>query len=267
VRATWNATRHASRGLFAALADLGAARLSPPTDPGDAAGRLSAAVRAICEAHDIVLRVDGELPRAPSLVVANHVSYLDPIAILSAIPAMPLAKAEVATWPVIGPIGRALGVAFVDRDDPGSRARVLRRIHDVLAAGTSVVNFPEGTTTDGARVLPFLRGSFGIAARLDAPVVPLAIRYRDPSMAWTDGATFLPHYVRMARAARTEVDLVIAPPMWARAGEPPELLAARARAVIARILDRMGVIDARARLRVPPPRPDAGVPPAGRRVA
>jgi 1-acyl-sn-glycerol-3-phosphate acyltransferase len=257
---TWHLSRHLGKGLFAALAELGVARMTPPRDPEDAAARLSAALRAVGDAHDLVVRVSGELPREPSLLVANHVSYLDPLAILSVIPAVPLAKADVAAWPVVGGIARALGVNFVDRHRPWSRIRALRRVHATLAAGTSVLTFPEGTTTDGTRVLPFQRGCFGIAARLDRPIVPIAIRYDDRRLAWTGQADFLPHYLATARRDRCDVHLVVAPTIYPRAGEAPERLAARARAAIARTLERIGVLHARARLRVPAPRPDPVLP-------
>jgi 1-acyl-sn-glycerol-3-phosphate acyltransferase len=261
---TWHLSRHLGKGLYAALAELGVARMSAPRDPEDAAARLSAALRAVGDAHDLRVRVTGELPREPSLLVANHVSYLDPLAILSVVPAMPIAKHEVAAWPVVGGVARALGVAFVDRHRPWSRVRALRRVHAALVANASVLSFPEGTTTDGTRVLPFQRGCFGIAARLDRPVVPIAIRYDDRDLAWTGNAAFLPHYLATVKRERCDVHLVIAPAIYARAGEAPERLAARARNVILRHLEHLGALHARARLRVPASRPDSVLPPADR---
>lgn len=230
------AARHAGRGLFNALAELGCARLSPPDDPGAAARRLSAALETIARAHVLVVTVKGAIPRHPALVVANHVSYLDPLAILPKFAAAPLAKGEVMSWPVIGPIGAALGVTFVQRDDPASRIRALRRIHHLLASGVSVLNFPEGTTTRGTEVLPFWRGTFGIARRLGVPVVPVAIRYRDPALAWCDGATFMPHYLGVAARPHVEVQLSFLPALSARTGECAEDMAQRARDRIARAL-------------------------------
>ena len=253
----FRATHRAGRGLFNALAELGAARSAPPRDTRDAAHRLAGALGAIARAHDIAVRVRGDVPRGTALVVANHVSYLDPLAILPVCPAIPVAKGEVAGWPIIGPIGAALGVAFVRRADPMARARTLRRVHALLAAGVPVLNFPEGTTSQGDRVRPFLRGSFGIAQRLGVPVVPVAIRYRDVALAWTDDAAFLPHYARTTAHPRIAIDLVFGAAMPPRAGELAEDMAARARNVIARTLR---ITDATARVRVPASRPDAVLP-------
>jgi len=254
-----NLARHAGRGLFNALAELGAVRMAPPRDSHARAHRLAGALGAIGRAHDLKVSVRGEVPRGTALIVSNHISYLDPIAILPVCPAIPIAKGEVAGWPIIGPISHALGVNFVARADPMARATTLRRVHDLLAAGTSVLNFPEGTTTRGDRIAPFWRGTFGIAQRLDVPVVPLAIRYDDPALAWCDDATFLPHYVRTCRQRELHVELVFGPAMLPRAGEAPEAMAARARAMIAKLTR---LIDATTSTRLSPPRPDSVLPAA-----
>ncbi len=214
-----NVARHTGRGLFQALAELGAVRMTPPRDSRAAAHRLAGALGAVARAHDLVVTVRGEIAHGPALVVSNHVSYLDPIALLPVCPAIPIAKGEVAGWPIVGPVGKAFGIIFLARRDPMARVRTLRRIHDLLAAGTPVYNFPEGTTTRGDRVLPFWRGGFGIAQRLGVPVVPVAIRYRDPALAWCDGATFVPHYLRTAARPCTEVTLAFGAPLHARTGE------------------------------------------------
>jgi 1-acyl-sn-glycerol-3-phosphate acyltransferase len=253
-----NTLRHGTAGLFHALAELGSARMTPPRDRLSAAHRLAGALGTIARAHDIVVTRRGEVPRTRALIVANHVSYLDPLAVLPVCPAVPLAKSDVEGWPIIGPIAHRLGVLFVKRDTPGGRIRALRRIHDLLESGISVLNFPEGTTTAGDRIAPFWRGTFGIAQRLGVPVVPVAIRYADPSVAWYGGATFLPHYARLLAMKRVEIDLELAPAMEPRTGEAPEAMAARCRHTIARILERTS--HAGIRTDVSPSRPDPVLP-------
>jgi 1-acyl-sn-glycerol-3-phosphate acyltransferase len=156
-------------------------------------------------------------------------------------------------WPIVGSIGDALGVTFVTRRDPMARVRALRHSHDLLASGVSVLNFAEGTTTRGDRVLPFWRGTFGIAKRLGVPVVPVAIRYRDPARAWCDAETFLPHYLRTAGQRRIEVSLMFGPAMAPRTGEAPEDMAARARNTIVNTLNRMRWNDAGSSSQLPSP--------------
>lgn len=254
--------RQVAAGLFNALAELGAVRMTPPRDPRAAAHRLAGALGAVGRAHDLQIAVRGQIPRGTALIVSNHVSYLDPLAILPVCPALPVAKGEVMSWPIVGPIGGALGTVFVRRDDPMARARALRRIHDLLAQGVPVLNFAEGTTTKGDAVAPFWRGAFGIAQRLGVPVVPVALRYRDPQMAWCDGATFFPHYLRTAGQRRIEVAVVFGSAMHVRTGEAPEVLAARARGVISQLLDLTRWTDAGLRAQLPSPRPDALLSPS-----
>lgn len=258
----FRATHHAGRGLFHALAELGSARTARPKDALEAAHRLAGALGTVARAHQLVVTTRGEIPRGKALIVANHVSYLDPIAILPQCPATPVAKAEVVDWPIVGAVASTLGVVFVARRDRFARARALRRIHDLLAAGVPVLNFPEGTTTGGEHVRPFWRGSFGIAQRLAIPVVPVAVRYRDPGMAWCGGAAFLPHYLRVASRQRIEVTLSFCAPIPTRTGELPEDMAARARHAIVRALDEMRTVDAGLRSELSPSRSDAVLPPA-----
>jgi 1-acyl-sn-glycerol-3-phosphate acyltransferase len=228
--------RRCSQALFETLAELGAARGAPPRDAREAAHRLAGVLGAVARSHAFSVAVRGEIPRGAALVVANHVSYLDPLAILPTCPAIPVSKGEVIGWPIVGDVGRAFGVVFVRRADPYARARALRRVHTLLSAGVPVLNFPEGTTSPGMTVLPFWRGTFGVAQRVGVPVVPLAIRYSDASLAWCDDATFLPHYLRMATRTRVEVELTFGAPMHPRVHEPPEDMAARARNAIVRML-------------------------------
>lgn len=226
-----------ARAAVASLAALGEARISTRRTPVSSARELSALAREVCAIHAIAVDVAGMAPERPCVYVANHLSYLDPLVILSQLAAAPIAKAEVADWPVIGPAGRALGVHFVDRRSVMARATVLRGALRSLRAGVSVLNFPEGTTTDGGRLLSFHRGIFGAAMIAGVPVVPLAIAYDDHALAWTGNATFLPHYWRLSRRRVARARLVVRAPMWPRTCEDPTDFAARVRATIAMSLD------------------------------
>lgn len=189
--------------------------------------------RAVTETFDVDLRVRGEIPFGPALFVANHLSYLDPILLGALVPAIPLAKREIASWPIVGARLSELGVIFVDRDDPVRRAVALRKVRRVLERRVSVLNFPEGTTTRGDRVLPFREGSFGIAASLGTPIVPVRIDYPDRDLCWVDDETFVPHFVSFARRPKASASITFLPPLSIAAGEPAHAIAARARADLA----------------------------------
>jgi lyso-ornithine lipid O-acyltransferase len=138
------------------------------------------------------------VPVGPVVLASNHLSWLDPLVVASVVPCAPVSKADVSRWPVVGTLARDLGVVFVRRGDPSSGARALQAAAGALAHGVPILNFPEGTTSAGGGVLPFRHGSFGLALRAGVPVVPVALAYDPPSLAWVGDATFLPHYLAVA---------------------------------------------------------------------
>lgn len=184
--------------------------------------------------HGLRTIVRGVVPRAPCVLVANHINYFDPLVIASQLPLTAVAKREVAAWPLVGEFCKRLGVLFVDRDDAQSGARVLRSALRALEQGVSVLVFPEGTTTRGDRVLPFKRGIFGAALRASLPVVPVALRYEREDAAWVGNDTFLPHYVRTMAQPCTRVSVEFLPALSLARDPTPEALAEGARRAIAR---------------------------------
>ena len=241
--------------LRIALEAVGTSRLARDQSAPARAGRLQAACAEIAQTHGLRLNVRGRLPFGPAVIVANHASYLDIIAIATLAPCAPIAKAEVASWPVIGGATRGLGAIFVERASMWSRAKALRTALATLRTGTSVLTFPEGTTTDGTRLLPFARGMFGIARIANVPVVPIAIRC-DADVAWHGGAPFLPHYWRTCRRD-PEITLDIGRPLDASQFASADEVAVIARHRIAHALrGHEEIVHAAARSRVPAPRPD-----------
>lgn len=236
------ATRAARRvtSLGATVGDLLLRDAQPPAGGSPAARvRASAAVlqrtmQDLCETHGVFVDAVGlsRLPLGPAVFVANHLGYLDPIIIGAHVRVSPIAKAEIADWPVVGARAAALGVNFVRRGNPHSGAVALRRAARALGAGVSVLNFPEGTTTRGETVLPFSRGIFGVARLLGVPVVPLRLDFRDRDVAWVGDATFLPHYLRTASRSVVRARLAVGHPIPATAERDASTLARLARFVI-----------------------------------
>ncbi|MDB5408813.1 MAG: 1-acyl-sn-glycerol-3-phosphate acyltransferase [Rhodospirillales bacterium] len=118
--------------------------------------------------------------RHPALFVVNHTSYLDITILGGLLKTSFIAKAEVARWPLFGTLARLQRTVFVDRRAPKAKvqgSQIARR----LAAGDDLVLFPEGTSSDGMRVLPFKSALFGVAEMNsgDRPIVlqPVSIAY------------------------------------------------------------------------------------------
>lgn len=98
--------------------------------------------------------IAGEIPRN-GLLVSNHLSYLDILAICSAAPSVFVSKADVKRWPVFGLLATLGGTVFIERERRTHVGEVNREIESALADGVLVVVFPEGTSSDGQTVLPF----------------------------------------------------------------------------------------------------------------
>jgi 1-acyl-sn-glycerol-3-phosphate acyltransferase len=169
--------------------------------------------RAVLDRHGIEVELDGLPPAGPVLLACNHVSWLDPIVVAAFAPCAPISKLDVRAWPVVGALAGRLGVIFHDRGSSRSGLKVLREAEQALHNQVALLNFPEGTTSDGAGVLRFKKGLFGLALRLGIPVVPVSVKYLPADLAWTGDATFLPHYLRLAARGRSSVRLRFGDPV------------------------------------------------------
>lgn len=119
-----------------------------------------------------------ELPRGPVIVAANHCSNLDPVLVGVAFPRKLryLAKAELFSLPILGPIVKALGAVPVDREDSLRRAAVLKRFMEFLQDGQSVLLFPEGRRSRDGRLQPLEGGVAYLAIKCRAPIVPAYVK-------------------------------------------------------------------------------------------
>ncbi|GAA3243713.1 lysophospholipid acyltransferase family protein [Pseudonocardia petroleophila] len=112
------------------------------------------------------------------LVVANHLSWIDVLALFATAPVRLQAKCEVRDWPVIGPLAARTGALFVDRAGLRDLPRTVSGTADALRAGAVVGVFPEGTTWCGAAGGTFRRAAFQAAIDAGAPVRPVALVLR-----------------------------------------------------------------------------------------
>ncbi len=134
--------------------------------------------RAVLRILGVRLKVLGEpLLQGPALIAANHAGWLD-IVILSAVaPVSFIAKREVNGWPFFGSLARLQRTVFIDRERRHTTGSGRDEIQERLKAGDILVLFAEGTSSDGARVLPFKSAFFGAAELPEVSVQPVTIAY------------------------------------------------------------------------------------------
>lgn len=163
--------------------------------------------RTLLETVGVDVIVTGTPPSFPCIITANHRSYIDPILMLRDVDAFPVAKAEIANWPVIGKGAAMAGILYLRREDARSRAGTLVQIQDVIEQGNQVIIFPEGTTSALPGTLPFKPGVFRLAAKTGIPVVPVAICFHDPLDYWVGEEGFLSHAGRRFREKKIHITL------------------------------------------------------------
>jgi 1-acyl-sn-glycerol-3-phosphate acyltransferase len=147
------------------------------------------------------------------LIVANHRSTADILLLLRAFGGQMVSRADVAHWPLVGRGARAVGTVFVDRSDAVSGANAVRTIRTLLARGSKVIIFPEGTTFVGDEVRPFHAGAFVAAMRSGADIVPVGLAYQTGSGAAFVNESFGAHLARMAAAEPSRVAMCVGEPI------------------------------------------------------
>jgi len=154
-----------------------------------AAGLQRAWARAMLGLLGVRVTLDGALPSRTCLVVANHLSYLDILVLARCFPVRFVAKSEIAGWPVLGGMARAVGTIFVVQARRRDVLRVDREMAETLAAGVAVVLFPEGQSTRGVGVERFRSSLLESAARGAIPCLAVALHYDTPQDPWAPAGT------------------------------------------------------------------------------
>ncbi|WP_419895868.1 lysophospholipid acyltransferase family protein [Roseomonas sp. USHLN139] len=192
--------------------------------PGEGKRRFARLYHAVlCRLIGLRVQVVGQRSTArPVMYLANHSSWLDVLVLGGTLDAVFVAKAEVGTWPLVRTVARLGRTVFVSRSRgrTGSEADAMR---ERLRAGDSMILFPEGTSNDGTRVLPF-RSSFLAVADAAAEVQPVSVVYdrlgglpacrRDrPLFAWYGDMDIGSHFWRLARRPGGRVTVLLHEPV------------------------------------------------------
>ncbi|MDP2699331.1 1-acyl-sn-glycerol-3-phosphate acyltransferase [Thalassospira sp.] len=189
---------------------------------------------------NIEVRVSGvPMMDGPGIIVANHASYLDVPVLGSLVRGSFIAKKEVASWPVYGFLAKLQRTTFIERRPVRSRTQndeLGRR----LAAGHKLIMFPEGTSNDGNRVLPFKSTLFGVAERQmpdgsQVRLQPVSIaatgldgapmgRDLRAYYSWYGDMDLAPHLWQFLALGKVTVELIVHPPVTlAQAGSRKQL--------------------------------------------
>jgi 1-acyl-sn-glycerol-3-phosphate acyltransferase len=186
--------------------------------------------------------IRGEQMRHAGAVVSNHGSWLDIFALNARKRVFFVSKAEVSSWPGIGFMARSTGTVFINRDRREARQHI-EQFEERLRAGHKLLFFPEGTSTDTRRVLPFkttLFAAFYAPELIDLMhIQPVTLIYRAPEGAdarfygWWGDMEFGPHLLSvLASRKQGSVEVVYHEPLCVRDFADRKALAAHCEAVV-----------------------------------
>jgi 1-acyl-sn-glycerol-3-phosphate acyltransferase len=206
----------------------------------------------LCRLFGIRLHIIGKpVANGGVLIVANHTGYFDILIMSAATPVSFVAKTEVASWPLFGLMSKLQRSVFVDRARRAATAESAAIIRNRLRQGDTLVLFPEGTTTDGNRIIPFksalmgaVEANVGTDEQPDyAPVQPVSIAYvgfhgiplgreNRPFFAWYGDMDLMPHVWEAFKTGPLDVVVEFHEPLKVSTGFGRKQLAAVAERVV-----------------------------------
>jgi len=201
---------------------------------------------AACGVRPVPVCADGARPLAElppgRLMVANHISWIDIFVIHSQCPCSFVAKDEIRSWPLLGTLVARTGTLFIERGKRRAVHRMIEHIERRLQAGGRVAVFPEGTTSDGRRLLPFHANLIEGAVRAAVPVAPVGIRYVDrngatsPIIEYIGDTTFVASLWRIVGAPAVRCEVIALEEIAIGEADSRHEIAQQARAALAACL-------------------------------
>ena len=174
----------------------------------------------------IKVRTHGPLPERGTLVISNHVSWLDIVLIGSVMPVTFVAKADIAQWPLFGVLAKVARTIFIERERRSDAMKQRNAMQRRLAEGERVVLFPEGSTSDGTIVQPFKSALLSAAeTKIRGKAVrvqPMTLAFSEVSgiamgrrmrveYAWIGHLNLVPHMLKVLCGDPLTVDLIFYP--------------------------------------------------------
>jgi len=165
---------------------------------------------------------EGHLERGGYVIIANHMSYVDGIVLGSIFPIVFVSKKEVRSWPVVGLWNILCGTIFIDRQHKQEVGSMVDEMAAKLKQEANILLFPEGTSTNGERMLPFQTVPLAAPLRSRSIIVPATIAYKSiedrPVSAanrdliyWYGEMDFITHFWKLLALRGVEVLVTIQP--------------------------------------------------------
>ncbi len=186
-----------------------------PTQAREKVNRIKLAwLKAFKRILNLEVIIEGQAADGPVLVVSNHVSWLDIIALGQHLPGYFVAKNDILDWPVIGYLSKEAGTIFVRRGDKQTIHTTTEQMSWLLKQNSKVFAFPEGTTSDGSIVLPFHSSLLQPALLTHSAIQPVALRYEGKAKSlapFIGDDDFIPHLFKMLKLGKIEVRVKMLP--------------------------------------------------------
>lgn len=179
-------------------------------------------LRSVLNIKVSVVGDQGQLERGGYVIISNHMSYVDGIILGSVFPVVFVSKREVKSWPIIGQWNTLCGTVYIDRQRKGLVAALVREMTAKLSQQANILLFPEGTSTNGERLLPFQTAPLAAPLRNRATIVPVTLVYTriedEPVSAlnrdlvyWYGEMEFMPHFWKLLSLRGVEALVTIQP--------------------------------------------------------
>ncbi len=178
--------------------------------------------RMILNIKVTVVGDEGQLERGGYVIISNHMSYVDGLILSSIFPVVFVSKKEVKSWPIIGQWNTLCGTVFIDRQHKDKIGLLVEELQSKLKQDANILLFPEGTSTDGERMLPFQTAPLAAPLRNCSIIVPVTLTYmsidEEPvSVAnrdliyWYGDMDFMTHFWKLLSLRNIEALLTIQP--------------------------------------------------------
>src|SRR5688572_19235017 len=179
-------------------------------------------VRLILNIKVNVVGEEGQLERGGYVIIANHVSYVDGIVLGSIFPIVFVSKREVKSWPIVGQWNILCGSVFINRQEKDEVGSLVKEMTRKLKQEANILLFPEGTSTNGEKLLPFQTVPLAAPLRSRSIIVPVTVAYRsiDDELVtaanrdliyWYGDMDFVSHFWKLLALRSVEVLVTIQP--------------------------------------------------------